>query len=322
MTPRLRNLLLTLVVLAAPQHLASAAAPANPTAAAATDPEFGSWWHDGRAELDGYRYTVQRYGHARPGRAVAIYVTEPFSRTRHVKLDDPARTPDDAVEVLKLNLMRDFQTGIYDYHTMLSVFSASADFSPLKIAFTSSEWCGMVSEELHTSDRQLLHRVSSYFEGESTQQPLPLPAGGVQEDELFVRLRDLRGAWLAPGESRQVPFLASPFHRRLAHVPALWQPATITRRAAPATVTVPAGSFRCAVYEVRPADGRIGRFDVEQPYPHRIVRWQWQGAAGASALGGTDAAELTGSTRLAYWRTHGPGDERWLDSLGVTPIWR
>lgn len=318
MTLRLRNVLVMLVVLAASQHLARAAAPAN-TAGATTDPEFGSWWHDGRAELDGYRYTVQRYGHERAGRAVAIYVTEPFSRARHVKLDDPARSPDDAVEVLKLNLMRDFQTGIYDYHTMLSVFTAGADFSPLKVAFTSTEWCGMVSEELHTRDRQLLHRVSSYFEGESTQQPLSLPAGGVQEDALFICLRGLRGAWLAPGESRRLPFLASSFHRRLAHQPAVWQTATITRLMAPATIAVPAGSFQCMVYEVHPADGRIGRFEVEQSYPHRIVRWQWQAATGASALGGTDAAELTGSMRLDYWRTHGPGDERWLDSLGVTP---
>ena len=320
MALRLRAVLILtmLVVLAASQHLAHAAAPAN-TSTAASDPEFGSWWHDGRAELDGYRYTVQRYGHERAGRAVAIYVTEPFSRARHVKLDDPARTPRDAVEVLKLNLMRDFQTGIYDYHTMLSVFATTADFSPLKVAFTSSEWCGMVSEELHKSDRELLHRVSSYFEGESTQQPLPLPAGGVQEDALFICLRGLRGAWLAPGESRRVPFLASSFHRRLAHQPAIWQTATITRLMAPGTVAVPAGSFECMVYEVRPADGRIGRFEVERSYPHRIVRWQWQAAPGGSPLGGTDAAELTGTTRLEYWRTHDPGDERLLSEIGLAP---
>ena len=50
----------------------------------AAEPSFGSYWHDGKAELDGYRLTVQRYGHVRSGRAVAIYVTEPFSRSKHV----------------------------------------------------------------------------------------------------------------------------------------------------------------------------------------------------------------------------------------------
>ena len=106
--------------------------------AGAAEPSFGSYWHDGKAELDGYRLTVQRYGHARHGRAVAIYVTEPFSRSKHVKLDDPSKAPGDAVDVLKLNLARDFQTGIYDYHTIVSLFVASADFAPLKIAFSSS----------------------------------------------------------------------------------------------------------------------------------------------------------------------------------------
>src|SRR6185295_3327862 len=39
---------------------------------------FESHWQDGKAELDGYRYTVTRYGHARAGTAVMVYVTEPF----------------------------------------------------------------------------------------------------------------------------------------------------------------------------------------------------------------------------------------------------
>ena len=321
----LAALFVLVAALAAPApsrtRVAATRAPA-PAGTAAVAPEFGAWWHDGRAELDGYRYTVERYGHERRGRAVAVYVTEPFSRSRHVKLDDPRRAPADAVEVLKLNLMRDFQTGIYDYHTMLSLFAASSDFAPLKIAFTSSEWCGQVSEELHVIGGQLRQRVASYFEGESIQQPLPLPAGGVQEDALFILLRGLRGAYLRPGETRVVPFLASPFHRRLAHQPATWGRATIERLAAPASVTVPAGTFACDVYSVRPSDGRLGRFELERAWPHRIVRWRWQPAPDASALGATDAGELTGSTRLEYWRTHDPGDERLLERLGVAPAFR
>ncbi|MEQ1832187.1 MAG: hypothetical protein ABL977_03965 [Candidatus Eisenbacteria bacterium] len=290
--------------------------------AAAPEPDrFGDGWHDGKAELDGYRYTVQRYGHARSGRAVAIYVTEPFSRARHVKLDDPDRTPADAVEVLKLNLMRDFQTGIYDYHTMLSVFADAADFAPLKVAFTSTEWCGQVNEELHVgpTGRSVLHRVSSYFEGENTQQPLPLPSGGLQEDALFIVLRGLRGAFLRPGESRTVPFLASAFLRRLTHAPAVWRRATLTRLAAPRVTEVPAGRFECDLYEVRPDDGRLGRFELERAWPHRVIRWQWQAAAGSGALEGADQGELTGSMRIDYWRTHDPGDERLLADIGLAP---
>jgi hypothetical protein len=42
--------------------------------------------------------------------------------------------------------------------------------------------------------------------------------------------------------------------------------------------------FVAEVYEVRPADGRVGRFWIEQAHPRRIVRWQWTApAAGATS---------------------------------------
>ena len=251
-----------------------------PCPAGAADPAFGTYWHDGKAELNGYRLTVERYGHPRQGRGVAIYVTEPFSRSRHVKLDDPAKAAGDAQDVLKLNLVRDFQTGIYDYHTILSLFADTETFTPLKTAFSSSEWCGQIYEELNARGAKLSQRLASYFEGESAEHGLDLPAGGMQEDDLFILLRGLRGAYLRPGEKRTVPFLASPFYRRLAHQPTAWTTATIERRAQPEVVRVPAGSFSVDVFDVRPADGRAGRFDVERAYPHLIVRWSWKPAPG------------------------------------------
>src|SRR5436853_3101510 len=100
------------------------------SAAPGVEPAFGAYWHDGKAEIDGYRYSVTRYGQARRGEAVAVYVTEPFSRSKNVKVDDPSRSPGDTFDVLKLNLVRDFQTGIYDYNTMTSLFVRSADLEP------------------------------------------------------------------------------------------------------------------------------------------------------------------------------------------------
>jgi len=291
-------------------------------ARAAADPEFGAYWHDGKAELDGYRLTMDRYDHPRHGRCVAIYVTEPFSRSQHVKLDDYQKVPSDALDVLKLNLVRDFQTGIYDYHTIVSLFANSADFAPIKIAFSSSEWCGQVYEEMNALGPKLTQRVSSYFEGESAVRDLENPVGGVHEDDLFILLRGLRGPYLAPGEKRTRPFLASPFFRRLAHRPTSWSSAVIERLARAETIAVPAGSFLTDVFIVRPADGREGRFYIERTYPHRVVRWMWKPAPAASPLGGTDAAELTGSTRLEYWKTHDLGDEKYLERIGLTPAVR
>ena len=77
------------------------AKPAAPTASApVAAPSFEKWWHDGKAELDGYRVTVQRYGQPRSSRAVAIFVTEPFSGSRHsIFGDNLAHIPNAIVQV-------------------------------------------------------------------------------------------------------------------------------------------------------------------------------------------------------------------------------
>jgi hypothetical protein len=92
---------------------------------AGSDRDFDSHWHDGRAELNGYRLKVSRYGQERNGRAVLIYVTEPFSESKRVKVEDWKKNPEDTFDALKLNMIRDFQTGIYDYNTMVTRSSAS-----------------------------------------------------------------------------------------------------------------------------------------------------------------------------------------------------
>ncbi|HET7903314.1 MAG TPA: hypothetical protein VFM17_02015 [Candidatus Eisenbacteria bacterium] len=290
--------------------------------APAAGPTFESVWQDGQAELCGYRYVVTRYGQSRGGQAVAVYVTEPFSERRRVKLDDPAASPGDAFEALKLNLVRDFQTGIYDYNTMTSLFVRSSDIIPAKISFSSAEWCGHVYEELRFDRDAVRQSIRSYFEGESADRSLDAPRGGVPEENLHVLLRGLRGDFLPPGRKRSVPFLPSAFARRLVHSKAVWGSAEIERAARPETVRVPAGSFEADRYTVRASDGREGRYWIESAPPRRVLRWTWTGAARDGRMGGdaAESAELTGSERLPYWRLHGNGDEEILRRLGLDPL--
>jgi hypothetical protein len=278
------------------------------------DPPFGSYWHDGKAELDGYRYTLTRYGQLRRGQAVTVYVTEPFSRSKNVKVNDASRNPADTFDVLKLNLVRDFQTGIYDYNTMSSLFVRSADFDPVKVSFSSTEWCGNVYEELRITPRLISQTLASYFEDESGTRQERRPPGGILEEDLFVRLRGLGGAYLAPGTRRTVPFLPGAFRRRLTHAPLKWESATIERLAEPQTVSVPAGRFPTTVYSVALASGPRGLFFVESAYPHRVVHWEWTQAAD-----GDDSGELAGSQRLEYWKLHNVGDQQYLRDLGLLP---
>ena len=101
---------------------------------------FESHWRDGQAEIDGYRLVVSRYGENRDGTAVMIFVTEPFNAKKYVKEERSPAHARETVDVLKLNLVRDFQTGIYDYNTMASVFVRTSDFAPLKVSFSRAEW--------------------------------------------------------------------------------------------------------------------------------------------------------------------------------------
>jgi hypothetical protein len=275
----------------------------------AADPDFESYWRDGKAELDGYRITVSRYGEERHGQAVAIYVTEPFSELQRVKVDDPAKDPRDVIDVLKLNLVRDFQTGIYDYNTMVSVFARDSDFSPVKISFSSAEWCGHVYEELLFYPKEVKGQYLSYFEGESETRALSMEKNGILEDNLFILLRGLRGPFLRTGEKIKPRFLPSAYHRRLTHKPLAWTSVEISC-AGELNVDVPAGSFTAILYKLKTTDGREGQFFVEKAYPHRIVRWE---------LLPDVAAELTGTIREPYWKLHDNGHESYLKKLGLKP---
>jgi len=288
--------------------------------AATRGPTFESHWQDGKAELAGYRYHVTRYGQPRTGTAVMITVTEPFRASKRVKADDPNVNPADTFEALKLNLVRDFRTGIYDYKTMISAFCRSRDFSPVKVAFSAAEWCGQVYEEIEFEPHRTTDLVRSYFEDESAARTMQWKKGGVPEDLLFVLVRGLRGDFLKPGEKRDFPFLPSPFTSRLAHTPMAWTTATAERSAGSERLRVPAGEFQADVFTVRVADGRVGRFWIERAYPHRVLQWAWTPSPKpASRMGadGADGGELTGTNRLAYWQLHANGDERELRGLGL-----
>ncbi len=269
---------------------------------------FGEHWYDGYAELDGYRLVISRYGEQRTGTAVMVFVTEPFSLSKHVKVDDPRKNPDDVVTVMKLNLVRDFQTGIYDYNTMVSVFSPVETLMPIKVTFSSAEWCGHVFAEMIYGETRIEGQYNSYFEGESGPIEVELPKDGISEDHLFILLRGLRGDYLEPGESRTVNYLPGAFYVRLRHDVVRWTRATIARASKTDTITVPAGEYESIVYSIKIDGGRQGTFHIEASYPHRIIRW---------SLAPDVMGELTGSTRLPYWELHGEGDEVHLQEIGL-----
>ncbi|MGZ3427712.1 MAG: hypothetical protein ACXVCV_13735 [Polyangia bacterium] len=291
------------------------AALAASTAARAD--EFWKYWADGKAELDGYALVEPRYGQPRDGTAVLIFVTEDFSDALRVKADPGKHDKADVAPVLKLNLVRDFQTGIYDYNTMTSTFlrtepdGGGAPFALAKTSFSSQEWCGHVYMQWLPRGTRLVGTSHSYFDGEADATPeLELPPGGVVEDALPILVRGLRGDWLAPGATRKVPFLRSQLRTRLLHVPAKWGEATISRAPASAEVKSALGALRAYSYTVAETGGDTITFTVEEAAPHRLLAWK-------SSSG--ESARILGSARLPYWTMHDNGGEKALKLLGLVP---
>lgn len=298
---------------------------------AARSPDFGKafWdhWGDGQAELAGYGLTYPRYGHPRKGTAVTIFVTETFSNRLRVKADSGNHPAGDEFPVLKLNLVQDFPTGIYDYNLMTSTFVAVTGVNGrragdvTKVSFSSQEWCGHVWQQAAFDRNEVRLTLHSYFDGEADRNDrLPHPADGMSEDALFHWARGLAAPAVGPGESVRVPMLRSLAWCRLEHQPPQWQQAVLTRAAGAEEVQVPAGRFAAHVMTARieggaspsgrPSAGRTWTFHVEDQPPHRILRWQT-----SDGHEGT----LLRSARLKYWEMNGPQFEQAVEKLGLTP---
>jgi hypothetical protein len=282
--------------------------------AAASSPqtEFNTHWNDWKAELDGYRLVQPRYGEPREGWSVMVWVMEPLSASKHVKLDHPEENKKDLVTVLKLNLLKKFTTGIYDYSLMLSVFSpiifddkatSPAAHRPLKVTFSEQDWCGQTFHQLDSRGSTLESEVRSYFESEGdARERIAVADDTLLEDELWVRLRGLTRP-LLPGTYGVVPSLAS---ARLSHTKLALGTLEVRRAAERESITVPAGTFLTTRYDLvlKWSDGRPNvsrKVWIETAYPRRVIAW----SADAPGLNGNEPVqergELTGSLRDTYW---------------------
>jgi hypothetical protein len=188
------------------------------------DSKFNEYWYAGKAEIASYDYTINRYDENRKGYAVFIFVTEDLSNTKQVKLDDPAAAGKDRVPVLKLNALQRFQTGIYDYSMMSSLFTP-VDMQnyphSLKLTTTVQDWCGHIFTQLNFKNNKYQMAQYSYFEQEGDKQSDT--EGVLLEDEIFTRLR-LNPESLPKGKTRLIPNLT---YTRLRHKPIAAQNATI-----------------------------------------------------------------------------------------------
>ncbi len=270
--------------------------PENPTALS-LPPAFNDYWYQGTAELCAYKVEQERYGEIRTADQINIFVTEDFSRSKQVKLDNGPAAGEDRVPILKLNTLRRFETGIYDYSLMQSIFTPVSGAPTLKTTTTIQDWCGHVFMQMNLAPEGYKSRVFSYFESEGDQATL-LPHA-LLEDELWTRLR-ISPSNIPTGDQKLVP---SALYARLRHKPVAVQSADIQidKRVGESLLRVEYPSVRRTL---------AIRFETE--FPHKILGWE-ETVEGRLASKGT----LVSTRKSAYWAAHGNEHAPLRDSLKI-----
>jgi hypothetical protein len=223
---------------------------------------FKQYWYAGKAEINSYKLVQSRYGEPREGSAVMIFVTEDFSRNNHVKLDNPSDAGRDKVNVLKMNFTKNFDTGIYPYSMMESVFTPvdrKKNPNTLKTSMSCQEWCGHVFTQLNLRGKGYDVHSYSYFEQEGDAQISVRKV--LLEDEIWNIIR-LNYDDLPIGSFELVPAL---FFTRLSHRPL--KPETVN-----ASLTRKDDMYTYSI-EI-PGQERNVTIDFQAQFPHKILGWK------------------------------------------------
>ena len=267
--------------------------PVNENTKTADPNNFNDYWFSGTAELNSYDLKQARYGEIRNGEVVLVFVTEPFSASKQVKLDNPKKTPEDDVTIMKLNNVRKFNTGIYDYSILTSTFTPinTPDYpNTLKSVTSIQEWCGITFTQLNLEDNHYKYKSFSYFESEGDSEKTIKTA--LLEDELFTRIRINKGE-LPEGEITLIP---SVLQSRFTH-----QNVKPTKAVIVKTKTENLIKYKIEI----PSQNRSITIDIEKEFPFKIMAWTEDNGDGLLTT-----ATLKKSIRSPYWNQKSLADEK------------
>ena len=263
--------------------------------------EFKKFWYSGEAEVASFDLQQSRYGDIHQGHAVMIFVAEDFSLSKQVKLDYPQGAGSDKTSVMKLNAVKKFNTGIYPYSMMLSVFTpVERGYQPhtLKTSSSIQEWCGHVYSQLNLEEESYSLKEYSYFESEGdSQRKIDI---SLLEDEIWNLIR-LDPALLPVGTQ---PIIPGAFDSRLRH-----------KRISPVKADL---SLSEAVaeglreYTIAYSSGRTLAISFDGAFPHRIMGWTETLPSGQQTI----ATRKTGKM-IDYWTRNDPGDSYLRDELSL-----
>jgi hypothetical protein len=261
---------------------------------------FSDYWYNGEAEINSYELSQSRYGGTHDGSTVLVFVAEDFSKSKHVKLDEPHKHKSDAVRIIKLNTSKEFVTGIYKYTMMNSVYMpVDHKEYPHSLKLTSStlEWCGQSFMQSNWKGNRYEVQEFSYFESEGDSKYSL--ANGWLEDELWTLIR-IAPNTLPIGE---IKMITSASYVRLAHC----------KNKVYDAMTSLISSETHYTYSIHyPELKRTLDIDFETAFPYKILGWREVTAENEITTG-----RLLKTVMSDYWNKHQPSDEILRDSLNL-----
>lgn len=253
-----------------------------------SDSSFNDYWYSGNAELSSYRLEEARYGEIRKGEAVLIFVTEDFLTQKQVKKE--SETDENHTSVLKLNLIRKFTTGIYDYSLMSSIFSPvnqERNVLPIKVSTSSQEWCGHSWIQLNESTHHYQLQGFSYFEKEGDVNRLLTKT--LTEDGLWNQIR-FNPELIPIGEVQMIPATQ---YLRLSHQAIKAYQANIQLQSTN-------DSLKKQLLSIHyPELKRKVQIEFTADFPHHILGWSEEKQSGDTLL--TTKAKLKSRIISPYW---------------------
>jgi hypothetical protein len=253
---------------------------------------FTAYWFDGNAEISSYALTQSLYGSKYEGRTVLLFVTEDFNKREFIRIEPSAMKNADAVTVMRLNSMTEFNTGIADNAKMTSVYTPidrKVYPQSLMLTFSQHDWNGQTFMEARwKGNRYDVHELSYLVPGNKEKQTL---ARAALEEEIWTLIR------IAPNllPVGKVNFIASP---------AYLQSNKLENKVYEAVTTL---TSSCDYYNYTiqyPALDRILDIEFEAKFPYKIISW-------SERVGNIEvsAGRILNTVKSDYWNRHGRIDE-------------
>lgn len=269
------------------------------------------YWSQGKAEVNVYEVSQNRYQENHPGQLVSVFVTEDFLTDKQVK--NERYTNKNSTWILKNIQLKKFTTGVYDY-SLFSVVFTPIDRNKfpksLKVSASSQEWCGTMFTQFNlidNTDYKVEHR--SYFEAEGDRTTRMKKS--FLEDEVFTVLR-MNPSLLPIGTIQLIP-PANYIQLKHLQFQSFKATASLTSYDKKEVSGINLMEYKIEYSQLKRSMSII----FENKTPYKIVGWFETFPSAFDGKLRTTSAILKSQKMLTYWSQNSLKDEHLRKELGL-----